>query len=135
MTEQAKHMAAPRYTAVELPDQDDAYSWAISESGVGLVPGLNPGRPQRFDSKRAAEARISQIIGDRLRDAAPDLLSAAREYHSATQARLNLSSPAAPPHAGLRSIDRIRALDDAIDTYRRAERDLLAAIAKAEGRE
>jgi hypothetical protein len=51
---------------------------------------------------------------------------AAREFHAATQHRLNLMSPSPAP---TNSYDRIKALADALGDYRRTESDLLSALA------
>jgi hypothetical protein len=48
------------YTAVNLPNQDDGYNWAISEDGKGLVCGLG-NKPIRFGTKGEAETSIERM--------------------------------------------------------------------------
>lgn len=57
----AEILAKPAsYTAVNLPNQDDGFNWAISEDGKGLVCGLDS-KPIRCMTKGEADASIERM--------------------------------------------------------------------------
>ena len=77
------HTSGP-WTVVKLPEQRDAFDWAVADGNGNLLAGdLPSGSMARYQSEREAQAHADNLARlerktaeDRLHAAAPDMLEA-----------------------------------------------------------